>query len=242
VIIDNDSPFRRIPVKTNRKQILFYDGIRYPVEMADLAHDRLRETLYEITQSSTTEPGADDFDYTSAILDAWSIVDSIHRLRSLLYQVPGLKQNSPALRLFMKKTVEIDNLRNAVQHLNQQIHKIVDLDLPVWGALSWAAMLDSELKSIWSCTLVAGAWFQRKDPLVNPLGKMFHPPVDLITLDASGCSVCLSEVVRNVEPLVRSLEEVLNEQFKDQSLVLRDSLICAEIGFQKDNLDGGGGT
>lgn len=206
--------------------------------MADLAHNRLRETLYEIAQSPTTEPGADDFDYTSAILDAWSIVDSVHRLRGLLYQVPGLKQNTPALLLFMKKTVEIDNLRNAVQHLNQQIHKIVDLDIPVWGALSWAAMLDPEHKSIWSCTLVAGAWFQRKDSLMNPLGKMFYPPVDLITLDASGCSVCLSEVMRNVEPLVRSLEAILNKQFNDQSLVLRDSLICAEILFQKDSSEG----
>lgn len=29
MIIDNTSPFRRIPAQTGRKQVLFYDGIRY---------------------------------------------------------------------------------------------------------------------------------------------------------------------------------------------------------------------
>jgi hypothetical protein len=239
MIIDNKSPFRRVPIQTNRKQILFYDGIRYSVEMADLAHYRLRETLYAITQNPTN-PESDYFDYASAILDAWSIVDLIHRLRGLLQQVPGLKQNLPALQLFMKKTVEIENLRNAVQHLNQQIHKMVDLNLPVWGALSWAAVLNPEFKSVWTCTLVAGTLFERREPLVIPLGKTLHHNVGLITLEASSRSVCLSAVMKDVEPMVRSLEEILSEQFKDQPHVGRDSLICAEIGFPQKNSEGGG--
>src|SRR5438270_4866665 len=102
MIIDNNSPFRRIPVQTNRKQMLFFDGIRYTVEMADLAHQRLRETLYEIAQNPTV-PEPNPHDFASAVLDAWSIVDLVYRLRGLIEQAPGIKQKSPALLSFMKK-------------------------------------------------------------------------------------------------------------------------------------------
>ncbi len=233
MIIDNNSPLRQIPTQTNRKQMLFFDAIRYSVEMADLAHNRLRETLYEIAQSPiSTESNSRDF--TSAILDAWSIVDLVHRLRGLLAQVPGIKQNTPAFLIFMKKTEKIEKLRNSVQHLNQQIHKITDLNIPVWGALSWVALFDPEVKSVWTCTLVAGTFFERSEPLISPLGKMFHPPVDLITLQASNCSVCLSDSMRNVEQVVHSLEDCLREQFKDLTHTGRDVLLCGEIVFPKD--------
>ena len=174
MFIDEISPFRRIPNQTNRKQMLFFDGIRYSVEMADLAHERLRETLYEIAQSPHA-PEPNPHDFASAVLDAWSIVDLVHRLRGLLEQAPGIQQKSPPLLSFMKKTADVEKLRNSVQHLNQQIHKIADLNIPVWGALSWAARLDPELKSIWTCTLVAGTFFERTEPLVDPRGKQFYP-------------------------------------------------------------------
>jgi hypothetical protein len=237
MIIDNNSPLRQIPTQTNRKQMLFFDGIRYSVEMTDLAHDRLRKTLYEIARSPTA-PEPHSHDFASAVLDAWSIVDLVHRLRGLLEQAPGVKQKSPALLLFMKKTEGIEKLRNSVQHLNQQIHRIADLNIPVWGALSWVTMFDPELKSLWTCTLVAGTFFERSEPLISPLGKEFHPPVDLITLQASNCSVCLSDAVRSVERMTRSLEDYLREQFKGLPHVGRDVLLCGEIIFPKGESSG----
>jgi hypothetical protein len=230
MIIDDNSPFRRVPAETNRKQMLFYDGIRYSVEMADLAHDRLRETLYEIAQSPH-DPESDPHDFASAVLDAWSIVDLIYRLRGLIEQAPGIKQKSPPLLSFLRKTADVERLRNSVQHLNQQIHKIADLNIPVWGALSWVTLLDPERRSVWTCTLVAGTFFERSEPLINPLGKKFYSPVDLITLEASNCSVCLSDAMRSVEQVARSLEEHLREQFKDLANMGRDVLLCGQIVF-----------
>jgi hypothetical protein len=221
--------------------MLFFDGIRYSVEMADLAHHRLRETLYEIAQGTAAlEPDLHDF--ASAVLDAWSIVDLVHRLRGLLEQAPGIKQKSPPLLSFMKNTVEVEKLHNSVQHLNQQIHRIADLNIPVWGALSWVTLLDPQLKSVWTCTLVAGTFFERTEPLVDPRGKQFQPPVDLITLEASNCSVCLSDAMRNVEQVVRSLEDYLREQFKDLPNVGRDVLLCGQIVFPQGIPDGKGGA
>jgi hypothetical protein len=241
MIIDSNSPLRWIPANTNRKRMLFYDGIRYSVEMADLAHNRLHKTLSEI-EPSPTSPKSNSRDFASAILDAWSIVDLIHRLRGLLEQTPGIKQNSPALALFMWKTVEVEKLRNSVQHLNQQIHKIANLNLPVWGALSWETRFDPELKSMWTCTLVAGTFFERIDPIILPFGRKFYPPVDLITLQASDCSVCLSDVMRSVEKLVRSLEEYLREQFKDLPSAGRDALLCGKFVFREPESGGRGGA
>jgi len=239
MIIDDNSPFRRVPTQTSRKHMLFYDGIRYSVEMADLAHSRLRETLYEIAQSPHA-PDPASHDFASAVLDAWSIVDLVHRLRGLIEQTPGIKQKSPPLLSFMKKTANIERLRNAVQHLNQQIHKIADLNIPVWGALSWVTLLDPELRSVWTCTLVAGTFFERSEPLISPLGKEFYPPVDLITLEASNCSVSLSDAMRSVEQVVRSLEDHLREQFKDLPNMGRDVLLCGQIVFPQGMSSKGG--
>lgn len=239
MIIDDNSPFRRIPTQTGRKHMLFYDGIRYSVEMADLAHNRLRETLYEIAQSPHA-PDPASHDFASAVLDAWSIVDLVHRLRGLIEQTPGIKQKSPPLLSFMKKTADVERLRNAVQHLNQQIHKIADLNIPVWGALSWVTLLDPELRSVWTCTLVAGTFFERSEPLISPLGKQFYPPVDLITLEASNCSVSLSDAMRSVEQVVRSLEDHLREQFQDLPNMGRDVLLCGQIVFPQGMSSKGG--
>lgn len=235
MIISNDSPLRRIPSQIDRRQILSFDGIRYSIEMADLAHSRLQEILLEIAQSSS-HPEPESFYYPSVILDAWSIVDSVNRLRGLLSQTPGLKQNLPFLVSFMKKTIEVENLRNAVQHLNQQIRKLVDLNLPVWGALSWTIMLDPEFKGVRCCTLIAGTLSDGEHPLVNPLGKNFYPPVDHITLEASQYSVCLSNIMRDVQKLAHSLEETLIEQFRDLPHVGRDVLWGADIVFRKEDL------
>jgi hypothetical protein len=48
MIIDDNSPLRRLPGELNRKQALFLDGIRYSVEIAYLSHTRLRQTLFEL--------------------------------------------------------------------------------------------------------------------------------------------------------------------------------------------------
>ena len=54
-----------------------------------------------------------------------------------LKQIPGMKQNPPALKLFYKRTENVDNLRNLVQHLNNEIDNLAESELPVWGVLNW---------------------------------------------------------------------------------------------------------
>jgi hypothetical protein len=236
MIINDDSPLRRLPSQLDRKQTLFLDAIRYSIEMADLAHRRLQSTLLEMTlDGDKTE--SNHLNFVSAVLDAWSVIDAIHRLRGLLNQAPGVKKKAPGLRTFLQKTAEVEHLRNSVQHLNNQIETLVNKSLPVWGVLSWFTMRDIKSRRGHICTLMAGTMFPSKGhTMVNPVGQKLVLPIDLITLSASGTSVSLSEAMRQVERLARGIEEQLQNQIADLPRPGGDIIICAEIQFREEIL------
>jgi hypothetical protein len=231
MMIDKDSPLRRFPGNSENKQTLFFDGIRYSVEMAALAYARLQQTLYNITMNclnASTNP----VDFVPAILDAWSIIDSVHRLRILIHKVPGMKKQTPRFQIFDRSTSSIKDLRNFIQHLDEETQDLVGQNMPIWGMLSWFTTLDPEHKSGFICTIVAGTIFREMEgELVDPRGKTIYPPVDLITLTANDYSISLSDVMRHVETLVRSMEEGLQEQLKDSPPAQGDILVCAEVEF-----------
>jgi hypothetical protein len=239
VIIGDESPLRRLPGQLDRKQMLYLDGIRYSIEMADLAHLRLQQTLLELANHSDDSAPMHLY-FVAAVQDAWSIVDSVHRLRGLLHQAPGIKRKSPGLRLFDQRTAEIEPLRNSVQHLNSQINSIVSQNIPVWGILSWFTMTDPNMSSGVCCTLIAGTMFESKGHLVvNPLGKNLALPVDLITLSASGHTICLSDVMSDVERITRSMEQQLEKQFTNFPQVGSDVLIRLTMAFGDRKSDEG---
>ena len=230
MLIADDSPLRRLPPELNRKQALFFDGIRYSIEMADLAHTRLLQILHDLAVNRDNLQRG-QLPFVPAFLDAWSMVDSIHRLRGLVSQAPGIKQKSTGAQVFRTQTKVIEDLRNSVQHLNTQIHTIADQGLPVWGVLSWFFLPDSESRWGLSCALVSGTVSPAHHSLVNPLGKNIAVPIDLITLTAHGHSVCLSEVMRHVKLLTRGIEKALKEKFANSSQAGSDVLVFVEMAF-----------
>ena len=134
--------------------------------------------------------------------------------------------------MLRQRTEKIEDLRNAVQHLNHEIDNLVGLDLPIWGVLSWFAVSDPDRASGSSCSLRAGTLFTGKDlPVVNPLEEAVEHPVDLITLRVYGHSVNLSDAMRRVEQLTKSIEEQLEEQFSSLPQSGGDLLICLELQF-----------
>ncbi|GAI91560.1 unnamed protein product, partial [marine sediment metagenome] len=213
------------------RQMLFLDGLRYSVEMAHLAHTRLRETLYGLTvHRETLEP--ETLSFSAAFLDAWSIVDSINRLRCLLHQAPGIKQRSPGLRIFRQKTEVVEDLRNTIQHLDQNVPTLLAEKLPVLGVLSWFVTTDPGHLSGFSCALTAGTLRPLKQlPLVNPCGRLIAPPIDLIELTAGGHSACLSDIMKHVQDLTRQAEQQLEKQFDRLPQAGADLFVCVEMAF-----------
>lgn len=229
MIIGEDSPLRRLPAALDRKQVLFLDGIRYSVNMADLAYSRLQQTLYRLAMSQQDYDGF-DLDVLSAVQDAWSIVDSLHRLRGLLRQTPRFKQKSPDMRVFMQHTEKVEDLRNAVQHLNHEIDKLVGANQTVWGSLSWFAIASPSSTSGQIGLLVAGTVFTSEGhPMVNPVEKQLHSLVDLVTLTAYGHSLDLSNAMRHVERRIKSLEDQLKDQFAGLPVAYGELLVVATL-------------
>ena len=216
MIIDAKSVLRRIPTGLARHQALFIEGIRFSIEMGDLAHRRLQAVLPLLTKmENVTEEVPSS---VSAMLDAWSIVDSLHRLRGLLKHMPGIEKRNrvPPIRHFFDATERVTELRNTVQHLDTTIPGIVDdRNWAVLGSLSWG-VVDPEKNQITSSCFMPGMPLGTR-PLINPANRpMWHVPVDAVTIERNGVSVCLSDAMRRVDRLAKALEMMLADSFAAQ--------------------------
>jgi hypothetical protein len=217
----------------NPKQILFFDAMRYSVEMADLAHSRLAANLLRLT--CTPDNDAHDT-WVSNILDAWTVVDCIHRLRTLLLLSPGIKQNTPGFRGFQNRTKSISELRNRLQHINNEITSILENGSAILGSLTWLASPQPETRKVFSCCFVAGTVFRNaKHHILNPCDKEFRPPIDHITLTAAEHSANLSDIMRAVGAMTRGFEEDLAGKFKDLPTAGADLLMSVSILLKEDS-------
>jgi hypothetical protein len=121
LIISDDSPLRCLPANLNREQTAYIDGIRVLIEMIGLAYGRLAANLVAIATGDTLSSALN----AVAFQDAWAIVDSVHRLRKLLCQMPRMNQSTPKFKLFSRKTAPAVALRNRFQHLAEEIRKTI---------------------------------------------------------------------------------------------------------------------
>ncbi len=82
------------------KKALFYDGLYYSVNIIRRLYDDLIERLRILSEFQFENP---DVDSEFAITEAWSIIDSLYRLRKLLEDTPGLKQNDETYGCFIRE-------------------------------------------------------------------------------------------------------------------------------------------
>ena len=217
MIIRSDSRLRRLPTAMVQENVLFWDGIRYALSMADLAYLRLFDNLFELSrkveQASNIENA--DFHIVSALSDSWSIIDSVHRLRELLQAMPGLKQNLTPLLLFRHRTKSYDDFRNAVQHLRRQIKGLVRSGEPVWGSISWIFFNPDRRDTLYSITLYGGTLYnQLSRPIINPVGRTVESPISQIRLTSYGIEVCLTDTHRHLDELTKFLEQALDQSIQ----------------------------
>jgi hypothetical protein len=234
MIIEKDSPLRHLPTRLEPKQASFLDGIRFSVDIAELAYARLHSTLLQL--ALTVEKPDQDTNtllITTAISDAWSIVDSINRLRDLLLRMPGLKRSTAyPLKKFLKNTESIADLRNTVQHLDKEIAQISTKGLPVWGTLSWFTLLNPRSGRI--CTIIAGKLIDGTHPVVNPIGKMITPPIDYVTLTCNELVTNLSAVISELATIMIEFQKIIKKSFGSLETSASDILVSMDIDFERD--------
>jgi hypothetical protein len=99
------------------------------------------------------------------------------------------------------------------QHLNEKIHKGEHNNVPVLGSVSWVASKEKPILNIF--LLAAGTITPEIGQMVNPAGKVFTPPLDLITLNTCGKSLLINEQFRLTKELTEEFEIILSTILKN---------------------------
>lgn len=223
MIIGPDSPLRRLPTALDRKQALFLDGIRFSVEMADLAYQRLRHTLLNFEssfdRSAAYSPGV------VAMIDAWVIIDNVHRLAGLLRELPGRSKRSraPVFRRLDEQCAVVERLRHSVQHLNHEMERILAGAWPAWGGFSWIVIAADGKWHMYA--FLPGSPVQINGFTMAEIPESAELPVGRITLRFGEAAVDLGEVMRSVSGAIRDMEAQLQPQFANQATAGADLLM-----------------
>src|SRR4051794_19716050 len=120
MLVPEDSPLRRLPAALDERQRLFIDGMRYAIDSAGIAFDGLRAALVELSGENPASHS-----HERAVMYAWSMVDSVNRLRVLTDQFPKLKKRDPKAQSSLRRMAPYEDLRNPIQRLAQECNRLV---------------------------------------------------------------------------------------------------------------------
>lgn len=231
MLITEDSPLRKLP-HCEPTQKLFLDGIRFTIEMVDLSFNRLCSALWHAsdTKQERQKKQIPPQLFGAVLLDAWSMIDSIERLRTLVQKMRGLKRTEP-IRDFLKYTEKIRLFRNRLHHLNEDLAKGLYVGKPVLGSVSWVTYVDNDTPTLRIFVLTPGSLMRELGQLVNPMGNPIHPPMDLITLDAHGEQVSLTEQFKQVGSLIIPLENGIRKATGHLPQAGSDFLLSCDVSF-----------
>jgi hypothetical protein len=199
-LITKDSTLRRIPTSVDRRTILFLDGIRYSLHTFELAFLRLTRTLDRLSQGKKESDDLGEM-IAEATTDAWAMIDSVHRLRELLEQMPRLKKNQPELQLFLRRTATVEELRHFFQHFRTEIDSFVSRGMPLWGTLSWART-NAESGLPETHTIVPGTYFHRSWAATCTFDMHKGKFVELLLLHAGPSKIDLAGLADHVKEFV----------------------------------------
>ena len=205
-MVREDSPLRHPPSDLSRRQVLLLDGIRYAADMADVAYERLAVHLQRVA-ALEGEPTVRDI--ATGMLDAWSIVDSAHRFRDLLANLPGLS-NSDWKRLLLIRTDEIAQLRDCVQHQLGEVDGLLTGGGQLWGYISWHELRDGRPTGRWHMMAAGADYVGDQWLFIGPVRLPFAVPTDRIRLNAFAKEVYLARTVAALRHAVTSLEAELS--------------------------------
>jgi hypothetical protein len=216
MIVNSDSPLLVLPEALNSKQAQFTDGLRLSVQMFDLAYHGLLEQLRAFTPREAVHTAERMVFSAPAFLHAWSAIDSAHRLRGLIENLPGLekKHRIPEVRTFLDRAEAVEKLRHAVQHMEGQIRQNAQPGYAVWGYLRWKAARDGG--KFLACFLTAGSMMRSSAFQLQPAASEPKEEIDVIELLLGDTRVYLGELYDAIMKLIRWIEARLREQFTGQ--------------------------
>lgn len=248
MLVEKDSPLRKIPSSLERHQALSIDAIRFTLEMIDVAYGRLLYILDNIIPND--EATLDSQPMAVTFTDTWSLIDSIYRLRQLIKIMPGVKHKElPELQIFLKKTETVENFRHRMQHLNNDIKKLAALNEPAWGYMSWFVEVHNDgngmvdggcnIKRGYSCLMISGSISGLKSfPMtLPPVGSVFksfsgkNGSISLITLKSTDYELLISDSIESIVNLKNAIESYMTNKYDKLPKARSDAYVFGQIDY-----------
>jgi hypothetical protein len=194
----------------SRPQVLVLDGIRYSVEMGAIAYGRL---LQQLDRIAAMPPGVLVVeDIAAAMMDAWTIIDSAHRLDDLLTELPGfnIKKHGWS-RTMQANLAQACTLRDPWQHQRGEIRKTLATNGQIWGYLSWAEWKDERHTGQWLMISPGAVYKGDAWPFIGPASPGSAAPPRHVKLQAFGKSVYLGRIVEAMVAAASGLERGIED-------------------------------
>lgn len=236
-MIAPDSILRRLPPELDRKQTLFLDGIRHSAEIAHLAYERLGCIL---TRIAIEDPSKDEGRqlYTSALLDAWSVVDSIDRFRGLYQRFPEsrMREGDASAQADRDTLQKVRNVRNVTDHLYTRMDHVLAKRSAAMGILSWCTVISPEQGTCIACAIIPGTLGRQSGPIVNPAGKQIEIPSGLISIKAGEHTADLSAAMTVLRNRVAEIEKQVDDFVDSHNLrgIQAGSDFCIRLSISLD--------
>jgi len=227
-LIQRDSPLRHLPAQLVDDQKVLFDGLRYSFEIADLSYTRLARRLQTIS-SREQDSEFPSTDFAAVFCDAWSVVDCIHRMRSLFGRLPPAGGTSP--ETLFNSTEVFKKARDFAQHLSERLDRLVKLRKPAWGSLSWATIRSTDPFLGTTHHLYSGTITESSHYLPDIAGRQFTGPIDWIYLHVEDLNLCLTEGMKVVQQCADMVENDLRTQLGSMQAAGADVYTRVEIEF-----------
>jgi hypothetical protein len=224
-VLSPDSSFLRLPSDMPRDQVLFADALRLSAQMAVFSFQNLERLLDSITHGAG--PISVNERAVEGICNAYGVIDAVNRFREVLRSFRGLKQNA-VFKLFIRATSDVEDLRDVVQHLNQELKAIGNRKASALGTITWLSGSPTEGSPPVAWMLQPGSFYPEQrtfGPVIDLHGRVVPGEITQICLQTSGVRVDLSDVVRRVQEMLAALEPSLRDQSKGKDLLGSDILL-----------------
>lgn len=146
------------------------------------------------------------------MLDAWSVIDSVHRMRELVQRVPRWRKPSASRQIFLRATASTENLRNAIQHLDTESESLLRSGRPPFGALTWITPDERNTGRMYIQSFIPGQLTGADPNTMVEAPKDVPTKVDYIELWASDHRASISDAYRSVEKLILAMEASIGLQ------------------------------
>jgi hypothetical protein len=208
----------------------FLDAIRISIEFADFGYTQLASALKKVR---VTHAHKSEFSI-QALYYAWGIIDSVHRLRCLVNQMPNYKDRAPSKQIFLRTTTSVEALRNSIQHVATEIHGLAHAQQPVFGILSWCEVIDRDQKLIATGHMTPGQYAN-----VATTTELIIP-TDLadeitVTLSTAMATIDLTKTIRAVATLAERLETTTAAFSPNTQTTIPDLLMITHMQLEDDD-------